>query len=164
MKKSVLFLIVVVMLLSAGNKGQTIDITYSNQSDIAKMSQKITDAPDNGYLMRAKIDGKPWQSTSMADVAISGRIVGYCNGQYIGLPYSKNYLVAGKKILLDEGEAADLFLKDGCSYAITKGQIEITKAGDNWAEGTFYFSTVCSSSGKTVKITDGFFRILVSNK
>jgi hypothetical protein len=161
MKKSVLFLIVV-MILSSGNKSQSIDKTYSNQSGIGKMSQEITDAPDKGYLMRAKIDGNPWQSTSMADVAISGRIVGYCNGQYIGLPYNKNYLVAGKKILLYEGEAADLFLKDGCSYAITKGQIEITKVGDNWAEGTFYFSTVCSSSHKTVKITDGFFRIMLS--
>lgn len=164
MKKSISFLTMAIMLLSAGNKSQSKDKTYNNQSVIEKMSQKIPDAPDKGYLMMAKIDGKLWQSTSMADIKVSGRIVGYCNGQYIGLPYNKSYLVTGKKIKIDQEEAADLFLKEGCSYPLTKGQIEITKAGDNWAEGTFYFSTFCSSSDKTVIITDGFFRIPVSNK
>jgi hypothetical protein len=39
--------------------------------------------------------------------------------------------------------------------------MEITKVADNWAEGSFNFTAVCSSSDKTVKITDGFFRIQI---
>ena len=100
----------------------------------------------------------------MAPADASGRIVGYYNGQYIGLPYSKENLVVGKKIALNQDEAADVFLKDGCSYPLTNGQMEITKVTAKSAEGTFYFTTVCSSTKKSVKISEGFFRIQVSMK
>jgi hypothetical protein len=40
-----------------------------------------------------------------------------------------------------------------------KGEMEITKVDDNWAEGKFSFTGSASSTTKTVEVTDGFFRI-----
>jgi hypothetical protein len=160
MKKPASFLIIIIMLFSSGYK-ENAELVNNSQSVIEKAIQGTQVTANDGYLMKATIDGKLWQSTSMAPVEASGRIVGYCNGQYIGLPFNKSYLVAGKKIAIDQEEAADLFLKDGCSYPITNGQMAITKVADNWVEGSFYFTTVCSTTNKTVKITEGFFRILI---
>lgn len=157
MKKIASIFIIITILFSCGNKSKV-----NNQLITEKTNSETSKIITNGYLMKVKIDGKPWQSTSMAPVEASGRIVGYYNGQYIGLPYNKSYLIVGKKIIINQDEAADIFLKDGCSYPLTNGLMEITKIGDNWAEGTFYFTTVCSSTNKTVKITDGFFRIQAS--
>lgn len=162
MKKSASILIIIIMLFSCGNKKTTEQVNNS-QSVIEKASQETQATTNNDYLMKANIDGKHWQSTSIAPVEVSGRIVGYYNGQYIGLPYNKSYLVAGKIIIINQDEAADLFLKDGCSYPITNGQMVITKVADNWAEGKFFFTTTCISTNKVVKVTDGFFRIPNAN-
>ena len=163
MKKLALTFIAIIVLFSCNNKNKTLEEATNVQSAIEEMSN-IVETNDNGYLMKAKINGKNWQSTSMAPAQTSGRIVGYFNGQYIGLPYNDEYLVVGKKIKISDEEAADVFLKDGCSYPITNGEIKITKVGNDFAEGTFYFTTVCTTTKKTLNVTDGFFRIQISKK
>ena len=163
MKKSASTFIAIIVLFSCGNKNKTIEEATNVQSAIKEISNNV-ETIGNGYLMKAKINGKNWQSTSMAPAQASGRIVGYLDGQYIGLPYNNEYLVVGKKIKISEDEAADVFLKDGCSYPISNGEMKITKVGNDFAEGTFYFTTVCTTTKKTLNVTDGFFRIQISKK
>jgi hypothetical protein len=114
------------------------------------------------YVMTAKINGKEWAAASMIPPQAAGRIIGYYNDEYIGLPYSKSSLVKGKIIVLGEDEAADLFIKNGCLFKDVKGKIEIIKADENSAEGKFYFTTVCSSTNIKFSVTDGFFRIPIA--
>ena len=94
----------------------------------------------------------------------AGRIVGYYKNEYIGLPYSKNDIEVGKKIILDQDNADDILFNDGCLWQTTKGEIEITKVYNNAAEGKFFFTTVCNSKNKTIDVKDGFFKILFTKK
>lgn len=139
----------------------------SNKKDASVLSPLLQETvPANKVIeneqlnsMTAKINGKTWVATSMPSPETAGRIVGYYQKQYIGLPFNKTNMVAGKKIIIGEDEAADIFLDDGCSYPVTNGRIEITKVDKNSAEGKFFFTTTCSRTNKELKVTDGFFRI-----
>jgi len=163
MKKSVAIFIAIIVIFSCGNNNKTLEEAKNVQSTIEQISTD-TETIGNGYLMKAEINGKNWQSTSMLSAQTSGRISGDFEGQYIGLPYNDEYLVEGKKIVISEDEAADIYLKDGCSFLITNGEMKITKVGDGFAEGTFYFTTVCDITKKTLIVTDGFFRIQISKE
>ncbi len=111
-----------------------------------------------GYSMRAKIRGKEWTASSMVSPEAAGRIVGYYGKEYIGLPFAKSDLKAGNKITLDEGNAPDLNLNDGCLWQKPTGEIEITKADETAAEGRFSFAAICN--GKPLVVSEGFFRIM----
>lgn len=161
MKKSASTFIAIIVLFSCNNKNKTLEEAKNVQSAIEEINNTM-ETIGNGNLMKAKINGKNWQSTSMLSAQTSGRITGDFEGQYIGLPYNNDYLVVGKKIVISEDEAADIYLKDGCSYPIANGEMKITKVGNDFAEGTFYFTTVCDVTKKTLNVTDGFFRIQIS--
>ena len=114
---------------------------------------------ESTWMLKAKIDGKEWIADAMMPPNIAGRIIGYYNKEYIGLPYNKQYLRAGRKISLGEDEAADIFFT-GVGLATTKkGEMEITKVDGKWAEGKFFVIGTINGSGKSIEITDGFFRI-----
>jgi hypothetical protein len=100
-------------------------------------------------------------ASSMMPPSVASRIVGYYNDEYIGLLYSRINMVIGKKIIINEDNAADFFINNACQWKDPKGEIEITKADNNTAEGKFFFTTKCSSTSEVVKITDGGFRILL---
>ena len=151
----------------------------SAQNDAQKQAQQIQEAVKqntpgsiptsaDGYSMRAKINGKDWIADAMMPPQATGRITGDNNDAGIGLPYyDKRNMVAGKKIKLGEDEAVDITGNDakGSLWATADGEMEITKVDDKWAEGTFYFTLrSMSNSDKTIKVTDGFFRILLSEK
>ena len=161
MKKSAATFIAIIILFSCNNKSKTLEEAKNVQSAIEQIGNDM-ETMGNGDLIKAKINGKNWQGTSMISAQISGRISGEFEGQYIGLPYNDQYLVVGKKIVISEDEAADIYLKDGCSYPITNGEMQFTKVGNDFAEGTFYFTTVCDVTKKTLNVTDGFFRIQIS--
>ncbi len=69
-------------------------------------------------------------------------------------------MIASKKITINEDNAVDLFMNDGCLFANPKGAIEITKADEHAAEGKLFFTNICISNKKETIVTDGFFRIL----
>lgn len=141
------------------------------QSDAKKQAEKIQTAmvenrpgtmpaKEGSWTMTAKINGKKWTASSLMPPEVAGRIVGYFEKEYIGLPYSKTDMIAGKKITINEDNAVDLSMNDGCLYTNPKGGIEITKADEHAAEGKFFFTNICSSTKKETIVTDGFFRIL----
>lgn len=158
MKQTISILLIATVISSCGNSQQTKAVEQAAQIQSAIKPGSVA-TTTGGYTMNAKINGSDWVASSMMPPDAAGRIVGYYKKQYIGLPYSKSNLTAARKIVLSEDETADIFLDDGCSYPLTKGEIEITKIDSSWAEGKFFFTTTCSSTNKTVKVTDGFFRI-----
>ena len=130
------------------------------QSAIKKDMPGAVPTTATGYMMNAKLDGKDWSATSMMPPDVAGRIIGYNNGEYIGLPYDSRRLVVGTKGVFGEDNAVDLATNDEESiWGGRKGEMEITKVGDGWAEGKFFFTAASSRSGKTVEVTKGFFRI-----
>lgn len=146
----------------------------SQQTEAKKLAGQIQSAvtpgtiptKDGGWTMKAKIKDENWVAVSMMPATVAGRIIGYFNNEYISLPYNRRYLYVGNKIKFSESNAVDLAVNDDIGlYGGRKGEMEITKVDDNWAEGKFYFtgSTVRGST-KTVEVTDGFFRISLARK
>jgi hypothetical protein len=85
------------------------------------------------------------------------------NDEYIGLPYDRRYLVVGKTIKFGDHQAVDLVTSDDVGiWGGTKGEMQITKVDETSAEGTFFFTASASSTTKTVEVTEGSFRILLS--
>src|SRR5437764_8357454 len=84
-------------------------------------------ATATGYSMSAKINGKPCKATAMMPAEKAGQIVGFYDGdKYIGLPFNKKNMVAGKKINFED-ENADLTTKDDVQvWNGRKGEMEIT--------------------------------------
>ena len=146
----------------------------SNQDSAAKQAQSIQTAvkentpgsvpvSDGGYTMRAKINGKEWVATSMMPPEAAGRIIGYYNGEYIGLPYDKQSIAEGKKEIFSEDNAVDLALNDDIGiWGGRKGEMQITKVTDTYAEGNFFFTASSTRSDKTIEVTDGWFRIMLA--
>lgn len=120
-----------------------------------------------GYAMKAKLNGKEWQAESMYPPDGPGRIIGYKGEEYIGLPYDRRYLVAGRVIDFNERQVADLGTDDDVGiWGGRSGQMRITKVDAHAAEGTFHFTATSTSTGskQKVEVTDGTFRILLGNR
>jgi hypothetical protein len=159
MKQTISILLISAMLSSCVNSNQ--DKAMEQAKQIQSSIQSGTTATTaGGYTMTAKLDGKEWNAASIMPPDAAGRIVGYNDGEYIGLPYDKRYFTTGKKITFSEDEAADLSTHgDPGMYGGKRGEMEITKVDDNWVEGKFFFTGSTDRSGETVEVTDGFFRI-----
>jgi hypothetical protein len=160
MKKIISILMITTILHSCSNSEQkTADQVQTAIKENTPGS--IPTAPD-GYTMKAKLDGKKWDAVSMMPAEAAGRIIGYSYGEYMGLPYSNSDMVVGRKTMFGPDNAVDLSTNDNAGmWAGQKGEMEITKVDDNWIEGKFFFTATSSGSGKTIEVTDGFFRIPV---
>ncbi|HTE34293.1 MAG TPA: hypothetical protein VK666_28130 [Chryseolinea sp.] len=161
MKQATSILLMAALLSSCGNSNQSKALEEAKDvQSVIKPGTVATTA--GGYTMTAKLDGKDWTATSLMPPEAAGRIIGYNNGEYIGLPYDRRDLVAGKKITFGEDNAVDLGTnEDAGIWGGRKGEMEIVKVDDSWAEGKFRFTATTSSSNKTVEVTDGFFRVPV---
>jgi hypothetical protein len=160
MKKNISILLTAIFFYSCGSNRQTKAIEKIAQIKNA-IKPGTVGTTTSGYTMNAKINGSNWVASSVMPPAVAGRIVGYYDKDYIGLPYSKTDMAVGKKISIGEDNAVDLSLNDGCLYINTKGEIEITKVDEQWAEGKFFFTATCNNKNKAVEVRDGFFRILL---
>ena len=161
MKYAVLF-IMMLFLLGSCNSQQTAAKQQAEaiKNAIAKTRPGTVATKEGSWSMTATINGKKWIASSVMPPEAAGRIIGYYKEEYIGLPYDKRNMVAGKKIKFGEDNAVDLSTSDDIGlWGGRKGEMEITKVNDNWAEGKFYFTGSTSRSDKTVEVTDGFFRI-----
>lgn len=159
-------LIITTLFSSCGNsQSGAVEKAKQVQSAIKENRPGTISTKENGWTMKAKINGKDWVAASMMPLEAAGRIIGYYDKEYIGLPYDNRDLVVGKKIIFSEDDATDLATNDDVGlWGGRKGEMEITKVDDNWAEGKFYFTGSTSRSNKTVEVTDGFFRISLAKK
>jgi hypothetical protein len=120
---------------------------------------------DGGWTMTAKINGKAWKATSFYSPDRAGVILGQNDKESISLPYydRHNFLANDKKKLGDGHSLAEMRLNDDVVvWTATKGEVELTKVDDHWAEGTFYFTAKGFQTDKTLEVTDGFFRISIA--
>ncbi|MHA4812515.1 hypothetical protein ACX0G9_30765 [Flavitalea flava] len=161
MKHLLYSLITIFIVTSCNSQNSAISQAKETQAAITTIKPGTMQAAEGGWMMTAKLNGKDWKASSLMPPKAASRIIGYYHDEYIGLPYNNQYLVAGKKIALGEGEAVDISFP-GIGLAITKkGEMEITKVATGWAEGTFYFTATTSGTAKMVEVKDGFFRIKI---
>ena len=121
---------------------------------------------DGGITLTAKIDGKEWKASSMMLPDKAGVILGENNGESISLPYydRHNFLANDKKELGENHELAEMKLNDKVVlWTAKKGELQLTKVDENWAEGKFSFTAKGFQTDKTIEVTDGFFRISLAN-
>lgn len=161
---SPLLLIMVTLLFSCGNTEQNNAAEHAKevQSAVKKNMPGGIPVSADGYMMKAKINGKEWEAISMMSPDAAGRIIGDNNGESISLPLygGRAKLVQGKKTTFSEDEAVDLMTNDEVGiWGGRKGEMEITKVDEKFAEGKFYFTASSSRSDKTFEVTDGYFRI-----
>ncbi len=139
---------------------QTHEKAKEVQTAIKEMMPGTIATTSNGYTMKAKINGKQWTADAMMPPNAAGRIIGYNNGESIGLPYDIRDMRVGNKINFGEDNATDLMTNDDVGmWGGRKGEMVIIKVDNQYAEGTFYFTGSTSRSNKTMVVTDGFFRI-----
>lgn len=135
------------------------------QSAIKNMMPGSIASSADGYSMKAKINGKQWTADVMMPAEAAGRIVGYHNGESIGLPYDIRDMVVGNKITFGPNNATDLITHDDIGmWGGRKGEMEITKVDDKYAEGTFFFTGSTDTSSKTMDVTEGFFRVPITDQ
>jgi len=170
--KLVALLLPALVLVLPGCKSQT-------HKDAKKLSDQIQAAEKNSsgnvattetaYFMKARIDGKAWQATSMLpdDNNDSRRIQGEDdNGESIGFYIWMRGLEAGLKRKFSEGNAADLEILNGDTplWGGRKGEMTITSINDQVMEGSFHFTATSHGSEKTIEVTDGYFRFPFAKK
>jgi len=144
-------------------QSQATKAAKQTQASAASIRPDAIATTAGGFTMTAKINGITWSAASIMPPEAAGRIVGYYDKEYIGLPYDKEYMKAGKKITLGPDEAADISLT-GVGLATTKnGEMEITKVDGEWAEGKFFFTSSINDTNKIVVITEGFVQDFINS-
>lgn len=140
--------------------------TMQNIQSVVKSGMNAT--TKDGYMMKAKINGKEWIADAMHPPYSAGKIAGKSSSGNPGIAlnfYSrgKNYQV-GYTEKISKSNAADLFLDDNVVfYGGYNGEIRITKMDGQWVEGTFYFTASSDNPpASPIEVTDGFFRIPAS--
>jgi hypothetical protein len=149
-------------LCGNGDQGQALEEARPAQSALQAIMPGTIATSASGYSMKAKLNGKDWVATSMMPQDVSNRIIGYKDGEYIGLPYDRRYLVVGKTIKFGENQAVDLATNDDVGFwGGRAGEMQITKVDKSSAEGTFFFTATSRETTKKVEVTEGSFRILL---
>jgi hypothetical protein len=170
--KPVLPLIVICIAVSSCKsraQNEAIQQAQAIQSEIKKTLPGGIPTADGGWTMTAKINGKVWTASSMISPDRAGQIVGQTSdGESIALPYydRRSFLAQAKDHKLGDGhDAVDMSLNDDVAlWSAKKGEMEITKVDDKWAEGKFSFTAGGFQSDKTLEVTDGFFRISMARQ
>ena len=166
-RKILLLLITASMLSSCSNSNQSNALSDAKelQSAIQKMQPGGIPTTEAGWTMTAKINGKEWVANSILSPKATGRIVGDNNGVSISLPYDRRSMVVGDITTISHNNAVDLMTNDDVRlWGGYKGAMKITKVDNEWAEGKFYVSASDDGSGKTLEVTNGFFRISIAEK
>lgn len=168
MKQIIAILTLAILLHSCGNSSDSKTAGDAKQlaAAIKEMQPGGIATTEGGWTMKAKVAGKEWSANSLMPPAAAGRIIGDNDGITISLPYDRREMVAGKINKFSHNNAVDLFTPDDVGlWGVYEGEMEITKADAEWAEGKFYFTgTTSSDPGKKIEVTNGFFRISMVKK
>lgn len=169
--KKLLLVFVFATFIFAGCKSQSQKEAIQKAKDIQTAVKENTPGSipttTGGWTMTAKIDGKEWKASGIMPPDRAGVLLGENNGESISLPYydRRSFLANTKTELGANHGLAEMRLNDNIVlYTGTKGELELTKVDDNWAEGKFSFTAKGFQTDKTVKVTDGFFRISLKEK
>ena len=163
--KQILFLVITVVILCSctnSNEKHLRNDIASPQSEKEETLPGAMSTSDDGWNMKAKINGKDYNAYSVWLPEGEHEIVGFYDGdKYIGLYYKPKDLVVGNKLSFSDLNAT-LTTNDSVGVRSgDKGELEITRVDDKWVEGKFYFTAVSfdAKKSKTIEVSDGFFRI-----
>lgn len=159
-----LSIIVFIIFLAAcgGAQGDAKKLAEQIQQTANENTPGYLATSENGYFMKARINGKEWKASAMLpnDNSNSRRIAGENKGESISFSIGMRGLKAGDKIAFSDNHAADLFTNDEVGiWGGRKGEIEITKINEQVLEGKFYFTASTSRASSTLEVTEGFFRL-----
>lgn len=162
MKFSILVFLTAIIMSSCGNNDKNKAASEAKQGmpSVKEKQPGTIITKEDGWSMKAKINGKDIIAMSMMSPDETEQIIGFYSGdKYIGLPFNRQNMVMGKKMSFSD-QNADLTTNDDVKvWNGGKGEMEITKVFDKWVEGKFYFTGYSYDNKKTIEVTDGFFRI-----
>ncbi len=140
------------------------DTATGIQDMVKEHSPGTVPTSTDGFYMKATINGKEWIASEMMPPERPARIFGVNNKESISLPYDRRDMVVGNKTNF-KNSAVDLQWSDDVAlYSSNVGEMEITKVDDKSAEGKFYLTANGFQSDKKLEVTNGFFRVLFTNK
>lgn len=135
--------------------------TEAQQLHDAIMDSYRKPASKDGLYISARVDGREWTAVRLiVDPDPSGAIIVSGDdqaGETINF-HVGDEMVLGEKYTFSASRPAEYHDAEGNFLRGTQGDREITKVDDKWIEGHFHFTATDSQSGKTVAVTDGFFR------
>ena len=160
-KPSILSIALLLFISSCNSQQDARTLAIAEKNAIETLKPGTIAATTGGWTMTAKIDGRDWKATSLMSPEAAGRYIGYYKDEYIGLPrFEQKYAQLGKKIIFKEGNAVDLSVSgDDNFYGGYSGEMEITKLNGDWLEAKFHFTATSHGSDRTIRVTDGFYRI-----
>lgn len=165
MKQIILVVTIAASLFSCGTNEQSKAIKDQKQAMVVlnSLEQGSIATTKGGWTMTAKINGKEWTAASFRSPDETDWINGDYKEESIKLPYNRKYIIVGNKTVFGDTHVAQLFTSDGIAiWSGEKGEMEITKVENGWAEGKFFFTATATGTDKTIEVTDGFFRISLS--
>jgi hypothetical protein len=167
------FLFVTLYALTTGCKSKSSSdaekLAKDIQSTVKKNSPGTVATSAEGYFMKAKIDGKEWNAAyMMPDESASSSyktIHGETGETYINFMIWRNGIKLGMTDAFGEGNAPNLSVEGVSGFWGGKsGELKITRVDEKWLEGNFQFDATSSSEpGKTIRVTDGSFRVPLQN-
>lgn len=131
---------------------------------VQEKTATVSAADTEGIYMRAVIDGENWVATKMIPDYSVGSSFRSIHGETDD--YSISFTVykpaAGVKRELNEEYAISLMTHDGF-YGGRSGSVEIIMADEYWIEGRFAFTATSTTTDKTIRVTNGFFRVATND-
>jgi hypothetical protein len=121
----------------------------------------------NGNFVKATINDKAWTASRMtadynyparsSDKLVHGETDAFSLSFYLYKP------ATGNKRPFTEDYVVEC-RTDAGYYSGKKGEVTVTKADDQWIEGSFYFTATSTSSDKVYEVTNGSFRVETTPK
>jgi Tfp pilus assembly protein PilP len=161
MKVRIAFQSLALLLILAGCMQSEAEKTAQLIKETTEANTPAAETPsENGIYLKVIIDGKLWQAEKMIpdmDPNSSYKRIHGEKGE-IMISFQLWKPQTGMKREFKEDYAADFFSEDGI-FGGRKGEVIVTKADDQFIEGTFYFTATTTANNSKHEITNGSFRV-----
>jgi len=121
----------------------------------------------DGLYTEANVDGKKWIADWMfvdPDPDNSINVNAHKDDAVISFYIGKSIIKEKKNKNFSETDQVQMVDGKGNILAGSEGGYQITNVTDKWIEGNFHFIAKDISSGKTIQVSDGFFRVGMTDK
>jgi hypothetical protein len=162
MKSINLLLSLTLLLAAACNSAQSdAEKTANSIKETVAANSPAAEKPSaNGTYMKATIDGKAWEANKMIPDLDPNSSYKRIQGEKgdISISFQLWKPQAGQTVQFSEDHAADLWAPDGI-FGGRKGKVTITRADNQFVEGTFNFTATSVNNPGTHEITNGEFKV-----
>jgi len=162
----ILTLAIIPGIISSCGDGEanTLAEAKQTQSVINQNMPGMISTSNDGYYIKAKIDGKDWSASHMLSADAIGKdwmkIRGEKGETRMDFQLQRKVVEVGKKKPFNETNGASVYEPETSTLFLSRsGEVEITKVDNQWIEGIFHFPATDNKSGKQIQVTEGFFRV-----